>query len=75
MGICKPIHFWKHYQMDNMKTDVYICTDVSLATILDVQNGRPENTYFPLSQLLIHLETLFNHQNIPFHGQRIQWYH
>ena len=40
MEISKPVHFWKDYNMRNLKTNVYICEETSMAAILDFQNGR-----------------------------------
>jgi len=39
MEISKPAHFWKAYNMRNLKTYVYICAETSMAAILDFQNG------------------------------------
>ena len=30
MGISKPIHFWNAWSMENLKINVYICTDASV---------------------------------------------
>ena len=40
LGICKTIHFWNPWSMENPKTNVCICTDSWKAVILDIQNGR-----------------------------------
>ncbi len=40
MVISKVIHFWKAYDIRNLKNNVYICTDARKAAISDIQNGH-----------------------------------
>ena len=41
MEIRKAAHFWKAYNIWNLKTDICICVDAHMASILEVQkNGR-----------------------------------
>ncbi len=59
MVISKVIHFWKAYDIRNLKNNVYICTDARKAAISDFQNGRHKIWFCQISRPFIDIKSSF----------------